>query len=44
MVSYMGFNVTWNETLVGITVEVPCAGAGLNGNSAYYILHNILLY
>jgi len=31
-VYYTGFNVTWNETLVGITVEAPCTGTGLNGN------------
>ena len=30
-VNYSGFNITWNTTQVGITVEVPCAGHGLNG-------------
>ncbi|XP_065905683.1 latrophilin-like protein LAT-2 isoform X2 [Dysidea avara] len=30
-VNYTGFNVTWNETLVGVTVETPCTGPGLNG-------------
>ena len=29
--NYTGFNVTWNETLVGVTVEAPCTGPGLNG-------------
>jgi len=32
-VSYNGFNVTWNETLVGVTVEAPCTGPGLNGTN-----------
>ena len=27
----MGFKVTWNETLVGATVEASCTGKGLNG-------------
>ena len=31
-VNYAGFSVTWNETLVGVTVEVPCTASGLNGN------------
>ena len=35
-VNYTGFNVTWNETLVGRTVEVPCSGPGLNGNYCMY--------
>ena len=30
-VSYDGFNITWNETLVGITVVAPCTGPGLSG-------------
>ena len=30
-VNYSGFNITWNATQVGITVEVPCTGHGLNG-------------
>ena len=30
-VNYSGFNITWNATLVGITVEAPCTGYGLNG-------------
>ena len=30
-VNYTRFNVTWNETLVGVTVEAPCTGHGLNG-------------
>ena len=30
-VRYSGFNVTWNETLVGVTVEASCTGPGLNG-------------
>ncbi|XP_065909246.1 uncharacterized protein [Dysidea avara] len=30
-VNYTGFNVTWNETLVGVTVEAPCTAPGLNG-------------
>ena len=29
--NYSGFNVTWNETQAGITVEAPCTGHGLNG-------------
>ena len=32
IVNYTGFNVTWNVTRVGVTVEVPCTGPGLNGN------------
>lgn len=31
IVNYSGFNVTWNETQAGITVEAPCTGHGLNG-------------
>ena len=30
-VNYNGFNITWNETQVGITVEASCTGHGLNG-------------
>lgn len=30
-VKYTGFNVTWNATLAGNTVEAPCTGPGLNG-------------
>ena len=33
-----GFSITWNETLVGVTVEAACTGTGLNGkmnNNAY---------
>ena len=30
-VKYSGFNITWNKTQVGITVEAPCTGHGLNG-------------
>ena len=30
-VSYSGFNVTWNETLVGVIVEESCTGPGLSG-------------
>ena len=37
-VNYSGFNVTWNETLVGVTVEAPCTGPGLNGKHQEYIL------
>ena len=32
--SYPGFNITWDETQVGDTVEVSCIGAGLTGQ--YY--------
>ena len=32
-VRYTGFNVTWNRTRVGRTVEAPCTGPELNGNS-----------
>jgi len=34
-VEYFGFDITWNETQVGDTVEASCAGAGLTGE--YYI-------
>ena len=27
-----GFSITWNETLVGVTAEAACTGAGLSGN------------
>ena len=30
-VSYQGFDITWNATLAGDTVEVPCTGHGLSG-------------
>ena len=30
-VSYGGFNITWNGTQSGITVEAPCTGHGLDG-------------
>ena len=30
-VDYNGFNITWNETQSGITVETLCTGDGLNG-------------
>ena len=29
--SYDGFNITWNKTQIGITVEAPCTGQGLDG-------------
>ena len=32
-VSYNGFNITWNETKVGVTMEAPCTGPGLKGQS-----------
>lgn len=35
-VNYTGFNVTWNETLVGVTVEAACTGHGLNGDLYKY--------
>jgi len=28
-----GFNITWKETQVGVTVEAPCRGPKLNGKS-----------
>ena len=28
---YNGFTIIWNETQVGVTVEAPCTGPGLNG-------------
>ena len=31
--NYTGFNVTWDKTPVGVTVEMQCTGPGLNGNS-----------
>ena len=31
MVSYSGFNVTWNETKAGVTAVAPCTGPGLAG-------------
>ena len=38
-VSYtgLGFNITWNETLIGITVEAPCTGPGLNSQLCTYM-------
>ena len=30
-VSYQGFDITWNDTLAGDTVEAPCMGRGLSG-------------
>ena len=30
-VHYGTFNISWNETQVGITAEAPCTGHGLNG-------------
>ena len=36
IVSYDGFNITWNETLVGITVVAPCTGPGLSGQLYLY--------
>ena len=30
-VHYNGFNITWNKTQSGITVETLCTGDGLNG-------------
>ena len=38
--NYTGFSVTWNETLVGVTVEAPCTGSGLNGNIITINLQN----
>ena len=41
-VNYTGFNITWNETLAGVTVEAPCTGDDLSGKinkcnlSSYY--------
>ena len=29
--SYNGFNVTWNKTQSGVTVETPCTEHGLDG-------------
>ena len=31
MVSYSGFNVTWNETKAGVTAVAPCTGPRLAG-------------
>ena len=31
MVSYSGFNVTWNETKAGVTAVAPCTRPGLAG-------------
>ena len=47
MVNYQGFKITWNDTLAGTTVEVPCAGTGLNGQSyicIYNCMHTSKLY
>ena len=30
-IMYNGFNVTWNETKVGVTAVAPCTGPGLAG-------------
>ena len=30
-ISYQEFNITWNDTLAGDTVEAPCMGHGLSG-------------
>ena len=30
-VSYQGFDITWNDTLAGDTVEALCMGRGLSG-------------
>ena len=30
-VNYQGFNITWNDTLSGITAKSPCVRVGLNG-------------
>ena len=32
-VNYEGFDITWNDTLAGDTVEAPCMGPGLAGQS-----------
>ena len=32
-VKYSGFSITWNETLIGDTVDAPCTGTGLNGKA-----------
>ena len=41
-VNYDGFDITWNETLVGVTVEAPCTGHRLNGQlhylNKYYVI------
>ena len=28
---YNGFNITWNKTQSGLTLEAPCAAQGLGG-------------
>ena len=33
MVNYPGFNIVWNNTLSGVTVESPCVGVGLDGQN-----------
>ena len=38
-VNYSGFNITWNATLVGITVEAHCTGYGLNGQLMKQFVH-----
>ena len=46
-VSYQGFDITWNDTLAGDTVEALCMGRGLNGQLKCLVviyvleLHNI---
>ena len=42
MAEYRGFNITWNETVSGITVEAPCAGVGLSGQCNMQ-LHGIVV-
>ena len=34
-INYDGFDITWNKTLVGVTVETPCTGPRLNGQLHY---------
>ena len=43
MVNYQGFNVIWNDTLSGVTVESPCVGVGLDGQSGRVAYINSLV-
>lgn len=40
-VDYQGFDITWNETVVGVTVKAPCTGTGLNGQSCIIICFEV---
>ena len=43
-VEYSGFSITWNETLIGDTVDAPCTGTGLNGKANTALQKSLIIH